>query len=336
MMGITHTALSVSGAILITGSLSPWVFIAAGIGSQIPDMDTTESWIGRAVYPLAKFLEDRFPHRSLTHSFFLTIAIAVFTSPLLFRFDWRIWAAMPIGHVISCFADTFTKSGCQFFYPANRDIWVLGLNPKNRITTKSTAEYSILGSAVIVLCIACYLYSGNGGLSAYVNRTIFPTSRTAVELLRQESGKAIRVRVTGTKQADNSNIDALYWGIGSKGYNLIVESDRKVYRVGSDGEIIPNKVEVQEARKSIRTRRMRIEEAEGLEWVRSLPDNAFISGKLEIEDAGEIELPISPPGAFTTITKSASGVNLEYSQRSELAPIEEFFILSGEVIVYEM
>jgi inner membrane protein len=46
------------------------------LGSQLPDIDTTTSTIGKIFFPLSSFLEDRFPHRSITHSLLATTAIA--------------------------------------------------------------------------------------------------------------------------------------------------------------------------------------------------------------------------------------------------------------------
>ena len=40
----------------------------AVLGSQLPDIDTTTSTIGKIFFPLSSFLEDRFPYRSITHS----------------------------------------------------------------------------------------------------------------------------------------------------------------------------------------------------------------------------------------------------------------------------
>jgi hypothetical protein len=44
----------------------------AVLGSQLPDIDTTTSTIGKIFFPLRSFLEDRFPYRRITHSLLTT------------------------------------------------------------------------------------------------------------------------------------------------------------------------------------------------------------------------------------------------------------------------
>jgi inner membrane protein len=337
MMGITHTAISVTGVTLVTGSVSPLLLLLAGIGSQIPDLDTTKSWVGKAFYLLSKFLEERFPHRSITHSIFLSLTIATLTLPILFIWGWKIWCALPLGHLLSCFSDCFTKLGCQFFYPINKDIWVGGLNPRNRIETGKPAEYSILATCTVIFCITFYIITGGGGLQKWATQQIFPTSQTAVQILRRENKKAIKIRIVGTKQLDNSRVDEEFWAFDIEGSSLVVLDEQdQVLKVGQNDEIIPQRVEVKEARKPIRIRRQRIEEAEGYLWINSISPNAFITGTLEVEEAEAIEIPIPPVGKRQAISKSGSAVSLAYARKQDLKPLEEFFILSGEVLIKEL
>ncbi|GBE95660.1 membrane-bound metal-dependent hydrolase [Nostoc cycadae WK-1] len=336
-MGITHTAVALAGVSVLTGSADISVLLLAAIGSQIPDLDTTKSWIGKAVYPLASFLEEKYAHRSATHSIFLSLAIATLTLPVLWLYGWQLWAALPLGHLLSCFSDCSTKLGCQFFWPINKDNWVIGLNPQNRIETGKTADYAVLASAICVFCISFYLVTGGGGLGAWATRTLFPTERTAVELLRQENQKAIAVQIEGVRTVDNSLVNDKFWAIGADGGKLIVRSiSGQIMRIGNGGDIIAKRVNVLPERLDVKTRRQRIEEAEAAEWVKSLPSGALVSGILEIEDSGEINLPIATPGAMSTVNKSASGVSLDYASKEDLEPLEEFFILSGEVVIKQL
>ena len=75
-MAITHAAYALSGTSLILGTGEPLPLGLAILGSQLPDLDTTESTIGKIFFPLSSWIEDRFPHRSITHSLLATAAIA--------------------------------------------------------------------------------------------------------------------------------------------------------------------------------------------------------------------------------------------------------------------
>ena len=68
MMAITHCAIAAAGTSLILGTGQPLPLGLAILGSQIPDIDTTTSTIGKIFFPISSWIEDRFPHRSATHS----------------------------------------------------------------------------------------------------------------------------------------------------------------------------------------------------------------------------------------------------------------------------
>lgn len=69
MLSITHAAIATCATSLIIGTADPMVLLASAIASQLPDVDTTKSYTGLILYPLARWFEDRYPHRGVTHSF---------------------------------------------------------------------------------------------------------------------------------------------------------------------------------------------------------------------------------------------------------------------------
>jgi inner membrane protein len=75
MMSITHAAIALSGTSLILGTANPLALGLAVIGSQLPDLDTTTSTIGKIFFPVSSWIEDRFPHRSVTHCLLATATI---------------------------------------------------------------------------------------------------------------------------------------------------------------------------------------------------------------------------------------------------------------------
>ena len=75
MLAITHAAIALSGTSLILGTAEPLPLGLAVLGSQLPDIDTTTSTIGKIFFPLSSWIEDRFPHRSVTHSLLATAGI---------------------------------------------------------------------------------------------------------------------------------------------------------------------------------------------------------------------------------------------------------------------
>ena len=87
MMAITHAAIgsatalraiAAAGTSLILGTAEPLPLGLAILGSQLPDIDTTTSTIGKIFYPISSWIEDRFPHRSITHSLLATGAQSLY------------------------------------------------------------------------------------------------------------------------------------------------------------------------------------------------------------------------------------------------------------------
>ena len=146
MMAITHAAIAVSAASLTFG-LGTDNSLALGLallGSQLPDLDTTTSTIGQICFPLSNWLEDNFPHRSITHSLLATVTLAAIALPIGYHFNHLVTAAvLPFGHLVACFSDTFTKKGVQLFYP-NQAWTVAGSNPRRRLSTGGAGEFWVL------------------------------------------------------------------------------------------------------------------------------------------------------------------------------------------------
>ena len=52
MMSVTHAALAIAATAIGIGTADPYVLTTAAIASQLPDIDTTESFSGRLIWPL--------------------------------------------------------------------------------------------------------------------------------------------------------------------------------------------------------------------------------------------------------------------------------------------
>ena len=165
MMAITHAAIAVSAASLTfgLGTNNPVALGLALLGSQLPDLDTTTSTIGQILFPVSNWIEDNFPHRSVTHSLLATVTLAAIALPIGYYYNHLITAAaLPFGHLVACFSDTFTKKGVQLFYP-NQAWAVAGSNPKRRLNTGGAGEFWVLGIAVTLLILGLWI-NNNGGI----------------------------------------------------------------------------------------------------------------------------------------------------------------------------
>jgi inner membrane protein len=141
MMSVTHAAIAAAGTSLIFSTADPLILAIAILGSQLPDLDTSTSHIGQIFFPISRWIEKRYPHHTITHCLWATVAIAALSLPIGWYFGALLQAAaLPVGHLISCFSDIFTKQGVQLFYPV--PVWCISVsNPRRRITTGGTGEY---------------------------------------------------------------------------------------------------------------------------------------------------------------------------------------------------
>ncbi|WP_233220107.1 metal-dependent hydrolase [Pleurocapsa sp. CCALA 161] len=201
MMAITHAAIALSGTSLILGTTNPLALGLAIIGSQLPDLDTTTSTIGKIFFPISSWIEDRFPHRSVTHCLLATAAIAVVSVSIgYFSGDTKVAIALPLGHLLSCFSDTFTKQGVQLFYPY--PAWAISVsNPRRRLKTGGAGELWVLGIAIALLSLGIYLANG-GGITQKVSQNL-GLKDGVVELYNQNaSTHQVYANITGYWASD--------------------------------------------------------------------------------------------------------------------------------------
>ncbi|MDJ0569872.1 MAG: metal-dependent hydrolase [Pleurocapsa sp. MO_192.B19] len=136
------------------GTGQPLPLGLAILGSQLPDLDTTTSTIGKIFFPISSWIEDRFPHRSVTHSLLATASISLVSLGVNYFFlhgSIKAVIALPLGHLLACFSDTFTKQGVQLFYP--EPVWAISVsNPRRRLKTGGAGELWVLSISIASQC----------------------------------------------------------------------------------------------------------------------------------------------------------------------------------------
>ena len=237
-MSVTHSLISATGSILVLGDSSPLVVGAAILGSQLPDIDTTESAMGKLFYPIARWIEDRFPHRTVTHSFLFSVGIAIASIPLYLWVSPKVAYALPLGHLFAIMSDTFTKQGVQLFWPS--PVWcITGSNPNARLSTGSTGEFWVIGLTTIALMIALNIQT-DGGLMLSVDKLM--GLQDGVVNVYNTTGKTnhIFVKVSGVSAKDRSPINQEYFLIGAGEKQLILADSKGIYKTEVD--ILPKRL----------------------------------------------------------------------------------------------
>ena len=132
---------------------SPLFITATIIGSLLPDIDHTKSWIGKSVFPLAKWLSRNYGHRTITHSIFFLLGVyllSIFVEKN-FREDFSVSTILLFAILSHLIFDMVTVAGIPLFYPFYKNPCVLPANPDMRIRSGNIRQEGI------ILFIFCFL-----------------------------------------------------------------------------------------------------------------------------------------------------------------------------------
>jgi inner membrane protein len=307
MMALTHAVISCAGISLMLTTNDPLHLALAIAGSQLPDLDTSTSTIGQILFPVSNWIENRFPHRSVTHCFLATVAIAVLVSPLYFYADWKTWLCLPLGHLLSCFSDVFTKQGVQLFWP--HPAWCISVsNPNKRIKTGGTGEYWVLAIAAAVLAFALNL-SSTGGPTALVGSSLGLRSNAMETYQKNSASHHVYAVINGTFASDSSSADGKYFIVAGEGNEFIISNKIGIFKTGTN--IITNRLTVEtgkQASSSVQT----LEFDEELFAIEPVKNTLIaVSGTLTVDDPAIIKIPINPK-QFEIVNLAADKITFKY------------------------
>ncbi len=342
MMNSTQAVFSVALTSLAMGTADPVLLGTAAISSQLPDLDTSKSWIGRLplLTLISRWIEKRYSHRTLTHSFLFSLGLAVVTLPIAL-WNQSIWIALNLGYFLGWYADNFTKQGVCAFFPHPGRLVTPG-NPRLRLSTGSSAEYFLM---VLLVCLAIAIINLNtsGGILKAFNQTL-GLSSGAVEIVAAEQNQylliaQIRGRNTLTQQGVQGQFEVVQPLTQTD--LLVKDSQGKLYRAGEtqESQILITQVQIQRrgtVKQSVRE--IRLEDESIADALSQLPQSSrvYISGLLTVEDAEDL-VPPNYPDRFNSIrVQPGSGiasVHLEAASPADVVRVLGDYSASGSLIV---
>lgn len=341
MMSVTHAALSAAAVTAGLWSADPMVVGLSILASQLPDIDTTQSLTGRILWPVARWLETRFSHRSVTHSFAATAAIALVSGGLTYTFGWPwlYFGAVVLGYFVGWFADAFTKSGVEAFYPNPARLVIPG-NPRARLATHSAGEYWVLSLAVLTTVAAVQL-AGTGGLVETLSVALFQDTGTAVELFHKYGDtERLYAEVEGIHVHSAQAVSDTYEILAVKGSDLIGQSQASgvIHHIGraTKAQVRPRRVQVVRGGPvRIRSQSLILQEIAVTDWLAAVPPVGLISGFVILEDPEALQL--TPRlGEYPTLKPWEERIVFSHAQAVEIsAALGDHWILHGQVIIQE-
>jgi inner membrane protein len=342
MMNSTQAVFSVALTSLAMGTADPVLLGTAAISSQLPDLDTSKSWIGRLppLTLISRWIEKRYSHRTLTHSFLFSLGLAVVTIPIAL-WNQSLWIALNLGYFLGWYADNFTKQGVCAFFPHPGRLVTPG-NPRLRLSTGSSAEFVLL---VVLTCgaIAIINLNTSGGILKAFNQTL-GLSSGAVEIVAAEQNQyllvaQIRGRNTLTQQAVQGQFEVVQPLTQTD--LLVKDSQGKPYRAGEtqESQILITQVQIQRqgmVKQSVQE--IRLEDESIADALSRIPQSSriYISGLLTVEDADDL-VPPNYPDRFNSIrVQPGSGiasVHLEAASPADVVRVLGDYSASGSLIV---
>jgi inner membrane protein len=342
MMNLTQAVFSVALTSLAMGTADPVLLGTAAIASQFPDLDTSKSWIGRlpSLSLISRWIEKRYSHRTLTHSFLFSLGLGVVTFPISV-WNQQVWIALNLGYFLGWYADNFTKQGVCAFFPHPGRLVTPG-NPRLRLSTGSSAEYFLL---VVLVCVAIAIINLNtsGGILKAFNQTL-GLSSGAVEIVAAEQNQyLLMAQIKGRNTLTQQEVQGQFEVVQPLTQTdlLVKDSQGRLYRAGETqgSQILITQVQIQRLRNAKQSvREIRLEDEAIADALSQLPksNRIYISGLLTIQDAEDL-VPPNYPDRFNSIrVQPGSGiasVHLEAASPSEIVRVLGDYSASGSLIV---
>lgn len=316
MMAITHAAIATAGVSLLLATADPLTLSLAVLGSQLPDLDTTTSIIGQVLYPVSSWIEDRYPHRSVTHSLLATGAIALVSLPLAFVLgDIKAGLAVPLAHLLACFSDCFTRQGVQLFWPD--PAWAISVsNPKRRLRTGGPGEYWVLSTAVALLVLGVWL-AGTGGVTEQVNQTLGLRDGAVATYNEYAATTEVWAEVEGVWASDRTSADGRYLILDVVGNEFVLTDGSGVYQTGQ--QLLVDKLTTTTGEAVSRTTQTLTLNDEDLaprlqQLLLANPGSqVYLSGSITVDFPEEVR-PILLPRQLPAVTVVGESVELQYCE----------------------
>jgi len=139
------------------------------IASILPDIDHTKSTIGKTAYPLAKFLQRHYGHRTITHSLLALGVLSLIVSLIQQAYcpETPITTVFSVAYASHLILDMITLQGIPLLYPFKRNPFVVPGNPNLRFQTNNVRHEMLAFSFFLVLGFSMKPLMANGFWTSY-------------------------------------------------------------------------------------------------------------------------------------------------------------------------
>ncbi len=308
----------------------------AVLGALLPDVDTPTSLIGKLCLPLARLLERRFGHRTVTHSL---LGLALVTGPVaplaLLNPQWPL--AFGLGYLSHLLIDCANKSGTPLFYPRPLRA-VLPRSEGLRIAVGSRPETVFL--LLLAGLLAVLLPLQQTGFARALHALTRTTSGAIADFRGWEGRYEVWADVESLFRLSQRRIRQRYRVHGIANANTLIVLDPATGTIHTIGpteaaDIYPSGIRAhQGAAVAVRTRQMTLTQRllrDVLDEV-SPEGETYFHGIVRTPDAVVLK---PDPEAYEVLKAGLHEVELRFARPQDLEDLRvgNLFVLSGLVLV---
>ena len=315
------------------------IILVAILGAIMPDIDHPRSTIGKLCYPLAVWLEDRFGHRTVTHSLvgwaiasFLFAFIIIIPSFVISHSTLVIWslaprwiAAFSISYFSHLVLDMFNKRGSQMFWPdPGRD--VIPKNPKYR--PESGAGIELLIFFILLALMFLALPISKYGIASSL-RWLLATPGSAIEEYKGLKTHAY-LEFKGILSETREPVEGEGEILDVTNQRLVILYKGNIYTISDElaADILAANVRVRKTSIPIKTERREYQNESREYLLSQIPRGALVSGTIHLPEGMDIKGP-SSPGVYKVIEQKGNDLVLSFASRSQIEKLglTEYFDL---------
>ena len=299
--GTVFTGLFASLMFGINILASPVTIAVAIVASLLPDIDHTRSTVGKIVYPLAKWINRRYGHRTITHGMpcfaLLTILSGVIERTFFGHLEWT--AIFSLGYFSHLVLDMFTLQGVPLMYPFSRSPWVMIGNPDKRIRTGDYRKEAVAFSIFILMGMFLQPLFSKGFWTVW-NQNLATLKHVHGEFLNSHDLLKVTYTITeGTNKRHGSGI-------------LVESKPNEAWLIDSTGQwVLLKEPTCSRAFPAHTGHPLNIQSAN---LINLTPDslNAVLFGKklLSIEVQGNTSFQVTEPGSYPKTVSTYTGDHL--------------------------
>jgi len=228
---ILHGLAGVLPIFILSDHPTTWMIAAAFITANLADADTSYSHIGRLLWPLARFIESRFGHRTITHSWLALVTVTaagrILAVTNAIPWPWWWW---PLWYATHLIVDMIIggKSGVPLLWPLPLRFFFLDIEP-------GSAGERVL-AVILAVAVALAAYGVQIDPARWLHEKAGTLDFALQDYRAWEPHYHVLADIEGTWQVDHRPITGRFEIVGAEGDTLYLSDGSNTFTAGQSDE----------------------------------------------------------------------------------------------------